>query len=452
MMLKNTSWHTCSIIIGIALLLGLSSCGAAQPNSTIGSRESPASSIVEEPLSITHPFAYSDVTWSTSLSKLETVIGKSSSSFSYVGNAKKRYFFESIEYNGIKGHCSYTYINESLCESAFTTDSPQALNDTSDYLIANLTETYGTPTTDKSIPSDSGTGIWFIWETDEINISYLYNFDSSTSKYKLALTYHLPDSKLPIIPISNRSGDFRIGFWNDDIDTINKYETAKFEGISEDEYGTTMMYSGTVTGKNAYIFYLFDGDGKLYKGAYQLTDTYNEGSMYISVFDSLKDSLTEKYGKPISDKKNKLTSLANYTDDGTALQLGYVVYGTEWKTDTSKISLGMLGVNYEINILIDYVNPAHKEVKNTSGLCTSSPPPSGPPRWGFILSVCKIFVLIPKQKAALCASQHKKRLHYVPYSGLRSIIPAGPLRSPGCARRSGHRRCPPESPAACPLP
>lgn len=89
MMLKNTSWHTCSIIIGIALLLGLSSCGAAQPNSTIGSRESPASSIVEEPLSITHPFAYSDVTWSTSLSKLETVIGKSSSSFSYVGNAKR---------------------------------------------------------------------------------------------------------------------------------------------------------------------------------------------------------------------------------------------------------------------------------------------------------------------------------------------------------------------------
>ena len=32
------------------------------------------------------------------------------------------------------------------------------------------------------------------------------------------------------------------------------------------------------------------------------------------------------------------------------------------------------------------------------------------------------------------------------------LIPAGPLRSPGCARHSGHRRCPPESPAACPLP
>ena len=32
------------------------------------------------------------------------------------------------------------------------------------------------------------------------------------------------------------------------------------------------------------------------------------------------------------------------------------------------------------------------------------------------------------------------------------LIPAGPLRSRGCARRSGHRRCPPGHPAACPLP
>ncbi len=30
------------------------------------------------------------------------------------------------------------------------------------------------------------------------------------------------------------------------------------------------------------------------------------------------------------------------------------------------------------------------------------------------------------------------------------LIPAGPLRSPGCARRSGHRRCPRGRPAACP--
>ena len=33
---------------------------------------------------------------------------------------------------------------------------------------------------------------------------------------------------------------------------------------------------------------------------------------------------------------------------------------------------------------------------------------------------------------------------------LRKLIPADPLRSPGCARRSGRRRCPPENPAACP--
>ena len=43
-------------------------------------------------------------------------------------------------------------------------------------------------------------------------------------------------------------------------------------------------------------------------------------------------------------------------------------------------------------------------------------------------------------KAAFRAKQHKKRLCNVLFQekfGLRELIPAGPLRSPGCARRSG---------------
>ena len=56
-------------------------------------------------------------------------------------------------------------------------------------------------------------------------------------------------------------------------------------------------------------------------------------------------------------------------------------------------------------------------------------------------------------KAAFCASQHKKRLFIVLFQeqrALRKVIPADPLHSPGCARRSGRRRYPPENPAACP--
>ena len=44
------------------------------------------------------------------------------------------------------------------------------------------------------------------------------------------------------------------------------------------------------------------------------------------------------------------------------------------------------------------------------------------------------------KKAAFRASQHKKRLFIVLFQEQRALwmlIPAGPLRSPGCARRSG---------------
>ena len=46
-------------------------------------------------------------------------------------------------------------------------------------------------------------------------------------------------------------------------------------------------------------------------------------------------------------------------------------------------------------------------------------------------------MLLPPCKKPLFVHHNKKRLHYVPYSGLRSIIPADSLRSRGCARHSG---------------
>ena len=57
------------------------------------------------------------------------------------------------------------------------------------------------------------------------------------------------------------------------------------------------------------------------------------------------------------------------------------------------------------------------------------------------------------KKAAFRANQHKKRFFIVLFQeqrALRKVIPADPLRSPGCARRSGHHHCLPAHPAACP--
>lgn len=124
--------------------------------------------------------------------------------------------------------------------STFTAESSQVLTDTSNTFIENLTEVYGEATEDKSDTDEDGAGVWLEWTTDDISVSYLYYINPDTKKYQIVLSYSLPENKLPVIDASNRNGDFRTGFWGDDEDTINKYETAKFEGVSED--GLTMLY------------------------------------------------------------------------------------------------------------------------------------------------------------------------------------------------------------------
>ena len=353
-------------LLSASILLSLSACSSTPTNPANDAAASVASSVAESPLSETHPFAYSDATWATTSTEIETIMGKAPDSVSFAGEAKKNYVFEDVEYGVVKGKCSYTFKADTLCTSTFTAESSQVLTDASNAFVENLTEVYGEATEDKSDTDEDGTGVWLEWTTDDISISYLYYINPDTKKYQIVLSYSLSESKLPVIDASNRDGDFRIGFWGDDEDTINKYETAKFEGLSED--GLTMLYSGSVAGNDSYIMYYFDPAGKLYRGVYGLTTTYSTASLYITSYETLKDSLTEKYGKPSSDEVRKISSLAKYADADVALQLGYSVYQTIWNTETTEVSLGMLNDGSGISILISYTDPNHEEVKNTSGL------------------------------------------------------------------------------------
>jgi hypothetical protein len=86
---------------------------------------------------------------------------------------------------------------------------------------------------------------------------------------------------------------------------------------------------------------------------------------YISDFDSLKSALTIKYGEPTDDKTIWKNSL--YRDDkeewGLAISIGHLYYYTSWKTDTTEISLGLIGDNFEINFFIDYSSIALAELE-----------------------------------------------------------------------------------------
>ena len=297
-------------LLSASILLSLSACSSSPASPANGTATSVASSVAEPPLSETHPFAYSDATWETTPTEIETIMGKAPDSVSFAGEAKKNYVFEDVECGTAKGKCSYTFKDDTLCISTFTTESSQVLTDASNAFVENLTEVYGEATEDKSDTDEDGAGVWLEWTTDDISVSYLYYINPDTKKYQIVLSYSLPENKLPVIDTSNRNGDFRTGFWGDDEDTINKYETAKFEGPADD--GSALLYSGSVAGNDAYIVYYFDPAGTLYRGLYGITTTYSTASLYITSYETLKDNLSEKYGKPSSDEVRKISSLAKY--------------------------------------------------------------------------------------------------------------------------------------------
>lgn len=370
MKVKRLALRSCSAILSLTLLLGLSSCGSSSPASFASASEDAvvASSVAEPPLSVTHPFVHSTATWSTTPAEIETVMERAPDRISLVGNGKKAYVFDNTECNTLRGFCSFTFKDDLLCKTLYNYTSTQPFTDASTSFVDNLKETYGDPTEDKSVLSEDGAGVWLEWVTGDGSISYFYLINTD-NKYELTLAYELSDDKIPTTDASDRNGDFRIGFWGDDIETINKYETAKFEGISEDDDGTTLMlFSGTVSGKDAYTSYIFDQAGKLYLGFYGFNDTYSGAELYIAAYKSLKESLTEKYGKPVSDERKNLSSLARYADEDIALQLGYSAYRAVWKTQTTEITLMMYNLGDGIETSLAYTDPNHEEIKDTTGL------------------------------------------------------------------------------------
>ena len=137
------------------------------------------------------------------------------------------------------------------------------------------------------------------------------------------------------------------------METINKCESAKFEGVSENDDNTTMMMcSGAVSGKDAYITYLFDPIGKLHQCFYGINDTYNTTALYITAYNTLKENLIEKYGKPSSDEVKNSPAL----------------HGALMKTLHYSWAIQYIVLFGKSKPHLHMPTPNHEEVKNTSGL------------------------------------------------------------------------------------
>ena len=101
-------------------------------------------------------------------------------------------------------------------------------------------------------------------------------------------------------------------------------------------------------------FYLLED--KLYSGAYMIMEKHTNQNDYIDDYNMLKSTLIKKYGEPVTDKtlwKNDLFK-DDYSDWGTAISLGHLVYGAQWLDEKNMIFCYLKGDNYKIELGIVY--------------------------------------------------------------------------------------------------
>lgn len=176
MKINRLALRSCSTLLSLTLIVGLSSCSNSASTSSVSASEDTivASSVAEPLRSETHPFVYSDATWSTTPAEIENLPGKSPDTVSFAGNGKKKYTFSNIECNGLNGECYFVFKDALLCKTAYNYISSQAFTEESTSIVVALNDTYGTPTEDKSNVLEDGSGVWLEWTTEDINISYFY--------------------------------------------------------------------------------------------------------------------------------------------------------------------------------------------------------------------------------------------------------------------------------------
>ncbi len=149
-----------------------------------------------------------------------------------------------------------------------------------------------------------------------------------------------------------KSTDFRQTTWGMTKRQVKRKEKGKIVNESNE----FIAYQGTISDLDCNIFYIFV-QNKLVQAQYVITKTHSNQNDYILDYDSLKEILTKKYGKPTEDDtiwRNDVFNKDNNQWWGLAVSLGALIYVAEWETPNTCIALDLRGENYDIKLIIRY--------------------------------------------------------------------------------------------------
>ena len=130
------------------------------------------------------------------------------------------------------------------------------------------------------------------------------------------------------------------------------------------ENGELLGYKTSVIGKNVFLAYFFI-DNKLVRARYVLAESHSNNNDYITDYNDFKKILVKKYGIPKKDEalwKNNLYQ-DDYSHWGTAISIGHLIYLSSWETDNTEINNVLMGDNFDISCMVEYISKNLKEIE-----------------------------------------------------------------------------------------
>ena len=154
--------------------------------------------------------------------------------------------------------------------------------------------------------------------------------------------------------------DFRKTKWG-----MSKAQVKSSESlVITEEREKNLFYKTRILNKNVALLYKFINN-QLVASYYMILETHTNKNDFIDDYDTFKNTLTKKYGKPKMDKivwKNDLYK-DDYSSWGMAISVGHLVYASTWEVPNTEIGNMLHGENYNISYVVTYESKKLKGLK-----------------------------------------------------------------------------------------
>lgn len=161
--------------------------------------------------------------------------------------------------------------------------------------------------------------------------------------------------------------DFRGFAWGSPLNKVQAGEKAKFVKKEKEDI---LQYEDQLGKVDCYVMYVFNDNDKLVSGDYIFTRDYPNSQLYVHDYYKFQQLLTDKYGKPRSEKENwannaTVTDKENY---GQAVMDGHLSLYATWETERSYIKVSLALIEGKPSVQIHYTYQNLTELDNKDEL------------------------------------------------------------------------------------